>query len=104
MVLARTERVLALMESVALKGKFDIRLELFDKEVEKLQKEWSVKIEKIAPTKKGKSLYKLSWLEAYTNDGLTYQEERYMSSDVDEMPECNTVAKKLFLLAGRCSK
>jgi len=103
MRLNRLEKAWNLMENAALKGKFGIRLELYNKEAVKIKKELGVLTTRVSPVVLGKAWYELSWVDAFKDTGLTPQESFYMSFVIDDMPPCDTLAKELYLLSGRNS-
>ena len=101
MKLTRLEKAWELMQEVAQKGKFGLRLELFQREAPKMEEQLGVKVKRVSPIIMGKAWYDITWLEAFNKEGMDYKQAWYMSYIIDELPPCETPAQELFLLSGR---
>lgn len=100
-IMSRHTRLLNKLQGVAKSGKWSYQAILYPSELRRIEKQWHVDVQKLRLEGDGNAYYCIiNWSNAFP-EGLNYQQSWYISRLYDDMPEVETFAQELFLLAAR---
>lgn len=98
-MVSRIERLWEKMENVAQRGKWSLQTTLYPSEIRRIEKQWNVSVQKLK-TENNVVLCLITWNNAF-HEGMNFEQSWFISGLIDEMPQVETPAQQLFLLAAR---
>lgn len=98
-MMSRNERLWEKLEEMAKRGKWSYQTTLYPSEIVRIEKQWHVAVQKLK-SENNHVLCLITWNNAFVN-GMNYKQAWYISKLQDDMPQVETPAQKLFLIAAR---
>ena len=97
--LSRIERLAERVEEAAGRGKWSYQATVYPSEVKRIEKQWHVSVQ-VLKTENNRVACLINWSNAFPN-GMNYKQAWYVSKLLDEIPEVETYAQRLYMMAAR---
>ena len=97
--LSRIERLAEKLEEAAGRGKWSYQTTLYPSEIKRIEKQWHVNVQ-ILKIENNHAACLINWSNAFPN-GMNYKQAWYVSKLLDEIPEVENNAQRLFMMTAR---
>lgn len=99
-MLSRNERLWEKLEAVAEGGRWSYQTTMYPSEIRRIQRQWNVNVQNLRTENNNMISVLITWNNAF-HEGMNFEQSWYISGLLDEMPQVETPAQRLFLITAR---